>query len=142
MIISCSGKALLVIGCFFVVVAIKTYVDRKQTAGKMSTILNRLQELREEGVTIRNDGQYLGEIARVKPWIETATKWKDTTIQEIEKMSKSDALQFKTLNTVEEFPLAYKKLSEEHAKWLREHHERLRRLERLNDKYDERINSN
>jgi hypothetical protein len=130
------GWALLIVGCVFTVIAIVGYVRKTRIERGLSRVLSRLTELREQGVNIRNDGMSLKGEDELASWIMRVDDWNKAVMGEIGKISKNDALYFKTLNLVPQLGFNCQILNHQHLKYLNEHNERVRRLEELINKYD------
>lgn len=102
---------------------------------RRTNTLLQLVEMRKRGVDIRNDGMKLNTQDKLASWISVVSAWTEETIRQIGKVSLVDSEFFKTLNEVAPFTLNCRILDPQHDKWLREHNERLHRLEGLIQKY-------
>lgn len=109
-------------------------------AQETEKILVHLAELRTCGVSIRNEGMALDEENKLEPWIKKVDDWTKNVIDEIGQISKPDAEYFKTLNWVPAINFSRLILNPEHLKTLREHNERIERLEKLYQKYNQQGN--
>ena len=117
-------------------IRLRTIKVPNMKASSLQEVLLQLAELRSKGVGIRNEGTTLDQIDKQEQWFERVNLWKENTIDTLRQISKSDAEMFKTLNLVPNIEFNCKILSPQHKKMLREHNERISRLENLIKKYD------
>ena len=93
--------------------------------------LERLAELHEEGVSLRNLGQTMTEIATLPSYLRSTVEWEDRAQKVITERAKVEAVTFKAPPSMLHPELRPKYLSDEHRICLETHAERLRRLGNL-----------
>lgn len=90
--------------------------------------LKRLAELHEEGVTLRELGVSMTDIASLPSFLRGIAEWEDRSQRVIAERAKVDAVTFRAPPTMLHPELRAKYLSDEHRIALETHAERLRRL--------------
>jgi hypothetical protein len=93
--------------------------------------LERLAELHEEGVSLRNLGESMTDIASLPGYLRSAAEWEDRTQQVIAERAKVDAVTFKAPPSMLHPELRPRYLSDAHRMCLETHAERVRRLGNL-----------
>ena len=96
--------------------------------GKEPPELQKLAELRTEGVKLRNFGTGIADPNALSKWINDYTEWDKTVIKTVGKLSKAQAAWFTTLDRM---PLHnfQNTLNSEHSRYLNIFEEKLKRLD-------------
>ena len=97
--------------------------------------LERLAEMHEEGVSLRNLGQTMAAISTLPSFLRSAADWEDRTQKIIAERAKVEAVTFKAPASMVHPELRAKYLSDEHRICLETHAERLRRLGNLIERW-------
>lgn len=93
--------------------------------------LDRLAELHEEGVTLKNLGQTMVEATSLGTFLRGAADWEERTHKALRERAKTEAVAFRAPPSLAPPELRPKYFSDEHRKMLALHSERLGRLQRV-----------
>ncbi len=93
--------------------------------------LDRLAQLHEEGVTLKNLGQTMVEAASLGTFLRGAADWEERAHKELNERAKTEAVAFRAPASLAPPELRPNYFSDEHRKMLALHSERLGRLQRV-----------
>lgn len=105
-------------------------VSNYKKKGKEPPELQKLAELRTEGVKLRNFGTGIKDPSTLSKWIKDYIEWDKTVIKTLSKLSKAQAGWFTTLDRMplNVFPTT---LNSEHSRYLNIFEEKLKRLDKV-----------
>jgi hypothetical protein len=98
-------------------------------------LINQLGELRAEGVVLRNSGSSLMSKDSIDKWRSGQLEWEGKVLGVLKNLSTYDCQNFNYLDTFTANRLFPEAISNEHRKYLQVFDEKLKRLEKIIEKY-------
>ena len=110
-------------------------------AGQVEKILIKLTNLRSGGVSLRNEGMRLQDVAKIDKWIRDTERWNERVMAKINEFSPPEAGLYKTLDWIDfpPEPFSHLELTSKQLQTLRIHSQRLRSLREIVMRYTQLI---